>query len=381
MPKLSEFQSLADLSLEVEQAVCERYRSSVPGPFDRQVSLIRLCGQGHEGVGEDVSYETEDHAEFQLHAAKLPLCGQYRLGEFSDHLDQISLYGRPPVRESSRHYRRWALESAALDLALRQQGCSLHEFLQLKPKPLRYVVSLSVRGEEDLARIRAIQAIWPDMGFKVDVSPAWDDGFCRQLADLQCVKVVDFKGYYQGTSVSLQPDPELYRRVAEFFPEAFLEDPWLDSRTLPVLQEYRQRVTWDAPISSIADVEAFPWLPQHLNLKPSRSGRLQTLWELYSWCEERQIQLYAGGQYELGPGRGQAQYLASLFHPEACNDIAPVVFHGPEPPQDHPGSPLPPTPESSGFSWQGPSLLAPWTPETRSFMQRLRGRLRRWRNS
>ena len=43
--------------------------------------------------------------------------------------------------EASRHYRRWAYESAALDLALRQAGTSLHEALGRDPKPLNFVCS------------------------------------------------------------------------------------------------------------------------------------------------------------------------------------------------------------------------------------------------
>ena len=39
-------------------------------------------------------------------------------------------------------YRRWAYESAALDLALRQNGMSLHEALGREPRPVNFVVSL-----------------------------------------------------------------------------------------------------------------------------------------------------------------------------------------------------------------------------------------------
>ena len=35
---------------------------------------------------------------------------------------------------------------------------------------------------------------------------------------------------------------------------------------------------------------------------------------------------YGGGQYELGVGRGQIQYLAAIFHPDAPNDIAPAGY-------------------------------------------------------
>ena len=34
--------------------------------------------------------------------------------------------------------------------------------------------------------------------------------------------------------------------------------------------------------------------------------------------------MYGGGQFELGVGRGQIQYLASLFHPDSPNDVAPA---------------------------------------------------------
>jgi hypothetical protein len=39
---------------------------------------------------------------------------------------------------------------------------------------------------------------------------------------------------------------------------------------------------------------------------------------------------YGGGQFELGPGRGQIQLLASLFHPDAPNDVAPGAYNAPE---------------------------------------------------
>ena len=40
------------------------------------------------------------------------------------------------------------------------------------------------------------------------------------------------------------------------------------------------------------------------------------------------IGLYGGGQFELGPGRGHIQLLASLFHPNGPNDVAPGGYNG-----------------------------------------------------
>ena len=61
--------------------------------------------------------------------------------------------------------------------------------------------------------------------------------------------------------------------------------------------------------------------------------------------------MYGGGQFELGPGRGQAQYLACLFHPDTPNDLAPSAYNQNEPPPGLPTSPLRPAPAPTGFCW------------------------------
>ena len=75
-------------------------------------------------------------------------------------------------------------------------------------------------------------------------------------------------------------------------------------------------------------------------MKPSRFGPLSRLLAAYDHLRENGIAAYSGGQTELGPGRGQVQYLASLFHPDAPNDIAPSGYNEPEPPDDLLPSPL-----------------------------------------
>jgi hypothetical protein len=230
-------------------------------------------------------------------------------------------------------YRRWAFESAALDLALRQAGRSLAEAVGRAPLPLAFVVST----REGIERWREL---YPGIRFKLDAETSWDDAFVARLAATGSVATVDLKGHYRGTPVDLDPDPELYRRVAEGFPHAWLEDAWLDERTLPVLEPHHDRLTWDAPIHSVADVEALRFEPRALNVKPSRLGSLANLLELYAYAEERGIALYAGGQFELGPGRGQIQLLASLFHADAPNDCAPAVYHAGGPRPGLPTSPL-----------------------------------------
>ena len=111
------------------------------------------------------------------------------------------------------------------------------------------------------------------------------------------------------------------------------------------------RITWDAPIHSWADVEALPFAPRVLNSKPSRFGPVSRLFEFYDRCAEAGISLYGGGQFELGVGRGQAQYLASIFHADTPNDLAPSAYNEEPPPTGLPSSPLAAEPSATGFRW------------------------------
>ena len=126
-------------------------------------------------------------------------------------------------------------------------------------------------------------------------------------------------------------------------------DPASTPETDAVLEPYRDRITWDAPIHSVADVEALPFAPRTLNVKPSRFGQLRELFAFYDYCAERGIGLYGGGQFELGPGRGQIQALASLFNPDSPNDVAPGGYNETEPPDGLEVSPLEPALAPTGF--------------------------------
>jgi hypothetical protein len=98
-----------------------------------------------------------------------------------------------------------------------------------------------------------------------------------------------------------------------------------------VLGPHQARITWDAGIHEWGDVEALPFPPKRLNSKPSRFGSVKRLFDFYDECERHGIALYGGGQFELGPGRRQIQVLASLFHADAPNDVAPRGYNATEP--------------------------------------------------
>ena len=88
-----------------------------------------------------------------------------------------------------------------------------------------------------------------------------------------------------------------------------------------------------------------------VNVKPSRFGPLRELFRIYDNCAERGIGMYGGGQFELGPGRGHIQLLASIFHPDTPNDVAPSGYNLVPPPDGLPASPLPVAAHETGLRW------------------------------
>lgn len=348
---MSTFDRVRDLPLLVEAYRLEAHEHVVSPAFTRRTTVVRLAGGGAEGVGEDVGYGSDEQAAFQAAGAVLELAGEYSLESFSARLEELELFSSAPSQAAYRDYRRWAFESAALDLALRQAGRSAAEVLEREPRPLHFVLSLGASATPTLEPIQERLRLYPDLRFKLDAGAAWDEAFVAELRQLGVVDTVDLKGAYVGTTVDLAPEPALYRAVVEGLPEAWIEDPALTEATRPILSDHMQRVTWDAPIHSVADIQALEVEPRTINLKPSRFGTLRRLFDAYDHCASRGIAAYGGGQFELSVGRGQIQYLASLFHPDGSNDVAPSAFNTETVPSGLPTSPLAAAHHAIGFRW------------------------------
>jgi len=343
------YDAVADLALEIESYELERLEYVVSPEFTRVTTVVHLHGAGEEGVGEDVTYTATDHPPPE----DLPLAGSFTLDSYSQLLEALTLFTEPPQMKAWHDYRRWAFESAALDLGLRQQGRTLVEAIERDPRPVTFVTSRRLADPPSADQIRAWLDLYPRLRFKLDPTSDWTDELVADLAATGAIDSVDLKGQYEGTAVDQPPDPVLYQRVLDAFPDAWVEDPNVTDETRPILEPHAARITWDAPIHSVADIESRPWPPRTINIKPSRFGAVKRLFDAYDYCAEHRIEPYGGGQWELGPGRGQIQYLASLFHPDTPNDVAPRGYNAPEPHPGLPESPLAPNFAAAGFRWAG----------------------------
>ncbi|HEU0193601.1 MAG TPA: hypothetical protein VFQ71_05340 [Gaiellales bacterium] len=342
---------VAALPLVVESCEYEPLRALLAFDFDRITTRVRLLGQGTDGLGEDVGVFREDGTTLHERQPALPLTGEWTVESFCDHLATLPLWPEPPEWEVALHFRNWAFESAALDLALRQAGRPLHDVLGLEPRPLRFVNSLGLGKPPSVEPLRRRLDRSPAVRFKLDAEAAWTPELVDEVAATGAVDTIDFKGQY-GFEVE---DPEallaLYERLLAAFPDAYLEDPHELAGVAELLAGHLDRTSYDSPIRSADDIGSTPLAARVVNVKPSRIGSLRRLFDVYARCGREGRPMYGGGMGELGVGRGQIELLASLFHADAPNDVAPSAYNEDDPHTALPASPLAPRPAATGFRW------------------------------
>jgi hypothetical protein len=339
---------LAELPLVVESCEYERLHAVLAYESQRVTTHVRLAGAGADGLGEDISIHVEDGSSLHETQLALPLAGEWTLAGFCDHLATLDLWPEPSEWAGARHYRNWAFESAALDLALRQAGRALHDVLGLEPRPVRFVNSLGLGEQPSIEHVHRRLARSPGVRFKLDAEESWSPALVDEVA---ATGAIDFKGHYGIEVKDQEALGALYDRVLAAFPDAYLEDPHDLPEIARRLGDHVARVSYDAPILSADDIGATPLAAHVVNVKPSRIGSLRALFEVYARCARERRPMYGGGMGELGVGRGQIELLAALFHADAPNDVAPSAYNEDDPTGELATSPLAPRPDAVGFRW------------------------------
>ena len=235
---------VASLPVVVERCELLPLVRDTTSGFTKVSIVVRLSGGGHTGEGEDITWDQIDQIELLRGGEQLGwLHGTRTFDELSALLGLANLFPVEPMRDGSRLYRRWAFESAALDLALRQSGLSLGEAVGRPARPVNFVASIRLGEPPSLLALRELLAVAPGLRFKLDPTPGWDEAVVEELARLGCVDVIDLKGRYRNVSVAMLPEAALYRRVIEGLPGAWIEDPAIDDDTAALLEQHRDRIS------------------------------------------------------------------------------------------------------------------------------------------
>ena len=211
---------------------------------------------------------------------------------------------------------------------------------------MRFVNSLGLGDPPSLPTIGRRLEDYPNLRFKLDAEPSWSASLIADVAATGAVDVIDFKGRYGIEVADEAALLAMYREVVARFPDAILEDPHDLPEVAELLAPHAARVAFDAPIVTVADITT-----AIVNVKPSRIGSVRALLDIYDHCEQAGVRMYGGGMGEWEVARGQIELLASLFHPDSTNDVAPSPYNRPDLAAELPESPLIPGAPVPRFRW------------------------------
>ncbi|WP_458189340.1 hypothetical protein [Haladaptatus sp. NG-WS-4] len=345
------YERVADLPLTIESADRTSRRRTVAGDRTRVTSTFVLLAGDEFGAGEDVTHDAEDHDALP-EPLPFDFAGEYMFDEFSQSLDDVNLFPtKPPAHERSRNHRRWAVETAALDLALKQNDTNLAAALDREMSSVRFVASPSIPNG-DPTRVEEALAVNPECEFSLTPTETWTADTFATLAETNAVRVLDLGNRFDRTERSGSPNPTFYRDVFETFPDAIVEDPAVTDEVRDLLAANAGRLSWDVPIHGVDDVRDRPLTPNWCTITPSRFGTVRSLFETIEYCDDHDIGMYGGGQFELCVGRGHIQLLASLFYPDGPNDVAPRSYNEPAVRDELLCSPLEPPEDPVGMAWR-----------------------------
>ena len=95
------YDTVSGLPLEVESYSLEGLVHDVSTGFTRRTTVISLQGGGHEGVGEDVTYDGDDQGRLQETGPVQPLAGSWTFASFSRRLGELDCFRNLPARRST----------------------------------------------------------------------------------------------------------------------------------------------------------------------------------------------------------------------------------------------------------------------------------------
>ena len=173
---MSTYERVADLPADDRRLRARGPPKTVSSGFERRTTVFRLQGGGDEGARRGRHLRRATTSRSAGARARAPARRRVDVRQ----LLRAPRRARPVPggragAESSATTAAGAFESAALDLALRQAGRSLAEALGREPQPVTFVVSSRMGEPPTLAPVTRRLARYPDLRFKLDATPDWDD--------------------------------------------------------------------------------------------------------------------------------------------------------------------------------------------------------------
>ena len=169
-PVVTTYERVAELPLTIEDYELEGRERSVSPEFMRRTTTFHLRGARRGGPRRGRHLRPRRaRASSRRAAPTLPLAGEWTFDSFARHVGELDLFpAGEPQQSAYRLYRRWGIESAALDLALRQAGRSLGDVLGREHRPVSFVVSMRLGNPPSFAPVADRLEVYPWLRFKLD---------------------------------------------------------------------------------------------------------------------------------------------------------------------------------------------------------------------
>ena len=235
------YDAVRDLPLVVEGYELDGHSSTVSSEFTRKTTVIRLVGRRRGGArrGRHLRRRRAGRAAGARPgpAARRRVDDRRRSRATST---TLPLFEHEPEQHAYLDYRRWAFESAALDLALRQAGRSLGDVVG-RDRAARDVrrVGRARRSADDRRGSAPFSSSTPAFASSSTRRPTGRTRSSPSSRSSGASTRSTSRASTAARSSTTRPTPTLYRRVIEAFPDAWLEDPALTPETEPVLEPQR----------------------------------------------------------------------------------------------------------------------------------------------
>ena len=292
--------------------------------FTLRRTVVVLHGRGEEGRGEEIDYDPAQQALFQERGGELPLHGEHTLESFS--LLSLRADRLPPlgVRVGGARSR------AAPGRAVARGGD--------RPRAAAAALRrLDAHREACRAGSRSTRSC-------ASSSTPTDDWTDEVIATLGRVETADFKGLYRG-AFGCAARRRALRPGRARVPRRLARGSRADARDLGGARRRTATGSRGTPAStSGATSRRFRSGRGCSTASRRASARCGGSSTSTTRAPARGSGSTAAVSSSSGPGRGQIQLLASLFHPDAPNDVAPSGYNAAEPVAGLPVSPLEPAP-------------------------------------
>ena len=323
---------IADLPLEIEDYGLERLAARRLRDFTRVSTVLRLRGGGDEGLGEDVTYDAEDHDVLQEAgagaAARRQLDARVVLRP-PRHAGPVARAAAPRGVASTTGCGRTSRPRSTSRCA--RPGLPLPEALGREARPLTFVVSLRLGEPADARAAARAPGPLPGLRFKLDPTPTGRRAGRRARRRPARVDSRRPQGPVQGLGRRQGRRPGALPARRRGVPAGVDRGPALTDETDRCSSPTATASRGTRNIHCGGGHRGLPFAPRMVNVKPSRLGGLRELLRAYDHCAEHGIAMYGGGQFELGAGPRPDPVPRGLFHPDSPNDVAPGGYNDVEP--------------------------------------------------